>query len=264
MAATRRGLRCLSTGRQACSSVCAVAGRRAGRRAWPPPGRGLRCPQYRPSMFICWYEGGTPRMAATRRGLWCLNTGQACSSVCAAAGTRVGRRAWPPPGGGCGRRSTGHQACSSVCAAAAGRRAVGRAGPPPGRGLRRLSTGHQACSSVCAAAGRRAGRRAWPPPGRGLRCLSTGHQACSSVCAAAAGRAVRRAWPPPDASVPAQHVHLYVLLLVGRYAAHCRHQAGVADTHRPSVAQVLALKVVFNVEITTLEQKNQEVLNKQK
>jgi hypothetical protein len=63
-------------------------------------------------------------------------------------------------------------------------------------------------------------------------------------------------------SVPAtKHVHLYVLLLVGRYAAHGRHQAGVADTHRATVAQVLALKVVFNIEITTLEQKNQEVIN---
>jgi hypothetical protein len=94
---------------------------------------------------------------------------------------------------------------------------------------------------------------------RGLRCLSTGHQACSSVCAAAGRRAVRRAWPPPGggcgASVPAaKHVHLYVLLLVGgRDAAHGRHQAGVANTHRAPVAQVLALKVVFNIEITTLE-----------
>ncbi len=68
------------------------------------------------------------------------------------------------------------------------------------------------------------------------------------------------------ASVPAaKHVHLYVLLLVGgRDAAHGRHQAGVADAHRAPVAQVLALKVVFNIEITTLEQKNQEILNKQK
>jgi hypothetical protein len=64
------------------------------------------------------------------------------------------------------------------------------------------------------------------------------------------------------ASVPAKHVHLYVLLLVGRDAAHGRYKAGVADTHRAPVAQVLALKVVFNVEITTLEQRNQDVKNK--
>jgi hypothetical protein len=46
-----------------------------------------------------------------------------------------------------------------------------------------------------------------------------------------------------------------VLLLVGRDAAHGRHQAGVAYTHRAPVAQVLALKVVFNIEIATLETK---------
>jgi hypothetical protein len=39
------------------------------------------------------------------------------------------------------------------------------------------------------------------------------------------------------ASVPAKHVHLYVLLLVGgRYAEHGRHQAGVAvPQYRPSM-----------------------------
>jgi hypothetical protein len=56
------------------------------------------------------------------------------------------------------------------------------------------------------------------------------------------GRAVRRAWPPPGrglrcASVPAaKHVHLYVLLLIGWDAAHSRHQAEVAvPQYRPSM-----------------------------
>ncbi len=41
------------------------------------------------------------------------------------------------------------------------------------------------------------------------------------------------------ASVTAKHVHLYVLLLVGgRYAAHCRHQGGGCGASVPAAKHV--------------------------